>query len=1039
MPSDDDAVAAPPRDEEKNNEKEKSGTANDEANTADAASSPSDDADARAATSTTENTLESVMAALQTPPDRRSEAEADCIYSIVSQAGWFASVPALAARQVALQASLVRIDPKTELEREGELSTVFYVILFGTCSVYRRASGRRRRYISAIGRGATVGEPVLDVVEVRSASSVISESMCSLIAIDRKRLTVCRQSALAALQRPHGERGAEDVQNILTAIRAISFFRQLTFEAQATLASTVGLLRVNHGDVICRQGDEGNTMYVLLTGAVEVRVSDGTGPGKGKQRIVGQLAAGDSFGEHALVEAASNSRRNATCICDCENGADLITISRPIFEAVLKNNDAVVFHPSQARARLEVPPGERSDRDVVMIMDMVKGHAYFRDLEEEVRTILAKVMTLEVVETGQVVFEQGTRGDCLYVVLEGTCREYVRGESAAAADTANAGGRQHRRFRNAVSRIRPQTASWLSSTTGAPSSSASASASASASGSTTSSSQRPRSASPSFRKAIASVTSTSSRSRQEGGMMQVVKAAKAAAAASQGARRGSVAGSPSRRVARRASVAEEIGVELAETKERARALVSRLARRKSLPNVASIAAAAYAVAAAADSAAADQQSSSTYGELTAKYTTGDSFGEHALSHPSSRRSATVVAGSRLELLVISRYTYERFIQRRSHEAWSEHLAFFAGVPILEGMRTNELLNLLYLLTARRLGKGERVLNEGDVVENLFFCRSGGVTLTARCSGTEMPLVTLGPGEFFGEEAVTRADRRMRVGAIATSSTTQLFILRIADLTRLPASVRENVVRTAGLRRAWRCEQRRRLRRISTIPSKSQFENATTMSRPGAVSPLAKRTPTAKTHKSGDGIDEAATQSSLLNDVVNCSWMLRPLSARHRQQQQQQQQQQEQPSLSIAPEIAAPDVDMDIQEDDDETETSDCDEHGRDTKGTKGAEESRENLDSSNDIVAGEMEDDPYVTPAAPTPPRSASRAPKVVVSKRPGSSVSRRLYSAGKGGGGGARGGANMVRTMPPKLGMYTQRQTEVNVLSFSATGRLHL
>ena len=510
--------------------------------------------------------------------------------------------------------------------------------------------------------------------------------------------------------------------------------------------------------------------------------------------------------------------------------------------------------------------------------------------------------------------------------------------------------------------------------------------------------------------------------------MQVVKAAKAAAVASQGARRSSLAGSPSRRVARRASVAEEIGVELAETKDRARALVSRLARRKSLPNVASIAAAACAVAAAADTTAADQQSSCKYGEFAAKYTTGDSFGEHALSHPSSRRAATVVAGSRLELLVISRYTYERFIQRRNHEAWSEHLAFFSGVPILDGMRTNELLNLLYLLTARRLGKGERVLNEGDVVENLFFVRSGCVTLTARCGGTEMPLVTLGPGEFFGEEAVTLADRRMRVGAIATSSTTQLFILRVGDLTRIPASVRENVVRTAGLRRAWRCEQRQRLRRIS-IPSKLQFGNATTMTmtRPGAVSPLAKRTPTANTHKSDDGIDEAATQSCLLNDVVNCSWMLRPLSARHRQQQQQQQQQQQ---PLIAPEVAAPDVDMDIQEDDDETEIDcDDDEHGGDDK----EKEAQENFDCSKDIVASEMEDDPFVIPATSIPPKVVS--PKV--SKRPGSAVvSRRLYSAGKGGG--ARG-ANMVRTMPPKLGMYTQRQTEVNVFSFSATGRLHL
>ena len=43
------------------------------------------------------------------------------------------------------------------------------------------------------------------------------------------------------------------------------------------------------------------------------------------------------------------------------------------------------------RQSLCVPPNERSEQDVVVIMDMIKNKGFFREMEDEVKSILAKV------------------------------------------------------------------------------------------------------------------------------------------------------------------------------------------------------------------------------------------------------------------------------------------------------------------------------------------------------------------------------------------------------------------------------------------------------------------------------------------------------------------------------------------------------------------------------------------------------------------------------------------------------------------------
>ena len=74
------------------------------------------------------------------------------------------------------------------------------------------------------------------------------------------------------------------------------------------------------GDEVIRQGDEGETAYVITSGRVEV-LQDG--------KKLGELGDGDSFGEIALL---SNVRRTATvrCLTACE----LTVLARDDFRAL---------------------------------------------------------------------------------------------------------------------------------------------------------------------------------------------------------------------------------------------------------------------------------------------------------------------------------------------------------------------------------------------------------------------------------------------------------------------------------------------------------------------------------------------------------------------------------------------------------------------------------------------------------------------------------------------------------------------------------
>src|SRR5580700_7202043 len=91
-----------------------------------------------------------------------------------------------------------------------------------------------------------------------------------------------------------------DWQEVLATIPIFSFLgrAELTAVQQLFVEETH-----QKGDTICRQGDEGNTFYVVLEGELDVLA------GENDKNLIAVLKRGDFFGEMALLQGG---KRTAT-------------------------------------------------------------------------------------------------------------------------------------------------------------------------------------------------------------------------------------------------------------------------------------------------------------------------------------------------------------------------------------------------------------------------------------------------------------------------------------------------------------------------------------------------------------------------------------------------------------------------------------------------------------------------------------------------------------------------------------------------------
>ena len=120
----------------------------------------------------------------------------------------------------------------------------------------------------------------------------------------------------------------------LDAIRSVPLFGSLDDEAATNLRNLLRVNDVPSGASLFRAGDQGDAMYLIENGRVEITITD-----EDKKKIVlAELAQGDFFGEMAIIDGKRRSA-DATVI----ETARLAVLSRDDFLSFIQDNPRVAL------------------------------------------------------------------------------------------------------------------------------------------------------------------------------------------------------------------------------------------------------------------------------------------------------------------------------------------------------------------------------------------------------------------------------------------------------------------------------------------------------------------------------------------------------------------------------------------------------------------------------------------------------------------------------------------------------------------------
>ena len=121
--------------------------------------------------------------------------------------------------------------------------------------------------------------------------------------------------------------------NEVNQIKQIGLFSGLNDEQVGTIAEIATKRSYPKNAIIINEGDETDSLYLILSGKVKVVLSDEDG----KEVIISILEPGDYFGELSLIDSEPRSARVVTMV-DCQ----FSIIHKSDFDQVTESNPALV-------------------------------------------------------------------------------------------------------------------------------------------------------------------------------------------------------------------------------------------------------------------------------------------------------------------------------------------------------------------------------------------------------------------------------------------------------------------------------------------------------------------------------------------------------------------------------------------------------------------------------------------------------------------------------------------------------------------------
>ncbi len=188
---------------------------------------------------------------------------------------------------------------------------------------------------------------------------------------------------------------AVDLKARRAMLNGITMFQDLSTAQKNLLVQYMAIERYAPGDLIIRQGDLGDTSYILVAGEVQVEEEDLSS----ERHILALLHEGDFFGEAALLD---DVRRVAS-----------IRATSQVAVLCLQKDDL-------ERIELRSPETVQIIRERLQTYQVLLRIPLFSDLPTNLlRTVLPRIES-QVMAPGETVIKQGDRGREFYLIKSGS-------------------------------------------------------------------------------------------------------------------------------------------------------------------------------------------------------------------------------------------------------------------------------------------------------------------------------------------------------------------------------------------------------------------------------------------------------------------------------------------------------------------------------------------------------------------------------------------------------------------------------------------
>lgn len=230
---------------------------------------------------------------------------------------FFRSLEASLASYLLQKAQRLTVPAQSRIIQAGKNDRDLYILLQGQAGIYRVLDEKRRQRIATLGAGSLFGETGFLLNRPRTAD-VITTSPSEVLRI----------SHLPEFDELIKSEKAQSLQHrfwVLQALASSVFFKDLPNESLDSLIFTGKLCQAPAHQVLFREGQVGNTCYILIQGNVVVSQQG---------RNINVLSQGSCFGEISLL--MNGGQRTATITT--QQNSILLEIYQNDFYRVLSQN-----------------------------------------------------------------------------------------------------------------------------------------------------------------------------------------------------------------------------------------------------------------------------------------------------------------------------------------------------------------------------------------------------------------------------------------------------------------------------------------------------------------------------------------------------------------------------------------------------------------------------------------------------------------------------------------------------------------------------